>query len=253
MTLEENISGIIAKKLEDGTIEKIVEEKFTTAIDSAIGDIFRYGDGSQAIKEKLKEVMIPVIEQHNFNNYALKLDAVLTNIINQTSLVDNKNILESFKELMIEPKVKEINLSEIFEAYKKYVAANVDVDGLEANQEDGEPYYDFVDVVVGVEYDNKRYFTSSFENAKIMFSCGHDEDEKLDYTIDVYRKKDSNDNWSLLSTGLIESININSLKNLSEFEILLLKLCRSFSKVNIDIEDESDEIEPDAKPEWDLR
>lgn len=252
MTLEENISGIIAKKLEDGTIEKVVEEKLTAAIDSAIGDIFRWGDGEKAIKEKLKEVMVPVIERHSFNDYVVKLDAVLTNIINQTTLVDNKHILESFQELMTEPEEKTVKLSTIFDEYKKYVAKNVDTYGLEANCEDGDPYYDYVEVSIDVEKDKERYFCSSFDNAKIVFTCEHDKKEELEYTLHVYKDKDI-DEWSIFRTGIEETVNINSLRNLSNFEIMILKLSRSFTKIEMDIESDSDEVEPDEKPEWDLR
>lgn len=252
MTVEENLSLLIAKKLEDGTIEKIIEEKLTSAIDSAVGDIFRWGDGEKAIKEKLKQVMIPVIERHNFNDYALKIDTALTEIINKTSLVDNKHILESFKELMIEPEIKEIKLSTIFEEYKKYVAENVDTDGLEANCEDGDPYYDYVEVSVNVEKEEKKYFKSSYDDARIIFSCEHDKKEELEYTLDVYRRKGEDKNWSILRTGISESIDINSLSTLSKFEILLLKLSRAHVKIELDIDYDSDEVEPDAKPEWDL-
>lgn len=252
MTLEENISLMIAKKLEDGTIEKIIEDKLTSAIDSAVSDIFRWGDGEKAIKEKLKAVMIPVIERHNFNDYALKIDTVLTEIINKTSLVDNKHILENFKELMIEPEIKEIKLSTIFEEYKKYVAENVDTDGLEANCEDGDPYYDYVEVSVNVEKEEERYFKSSYDNAKIVFSCDHDENEELEYTLNVYKSKDENKNWTILRNGITENVDIGSLRTLSKFEILLFKLIRSFAKIEIDTNYDSDEVEPDAKPEWDL-
>lgn len=251
MTLEENISGIIAKKLEDGTIEKVVEEKLTAAIDSAIGDIFRWGDGEKAIKEKLKEVMIPVIERHSFNDYTVKLDSVLTGIINKTTLVDNKHILESFQELLTEPEEKTVKLSTIFDEYKKYVAKNVDTYGLKANCEDGEPYYDYVEASVYVEKEEERYFSSSFDNAKIVFACDHDKKEELEYTLTVYKDKDK-DEWSILTAVINETVNINSLRNLSNFEIMILKLSRSFTKIEMDIESDSYDVEPDAKPEWDL-
>ena len=102
MTIEQNISEMITKKLEDGTIEKLVEKKMVEAIDSAISDVFRWGDGNKVLKEKISEVMVPVIENHNFNDYTVKLDAALTDIIRNTSLADNKEIIERFRELMKE-------------------------------------------------------------------------------------------------------------------------------------------------------
>lgn len=251
MTLEENISGIIAKKLEDGTIEKVVEEKLTAAIDSAIGDIFRWGDGEKAIKEKLKEVMIPVIERHSFNDYALKLDTVLTNIINQTSLVDNKHILENFQDLMTEPQSKTVKLSEIFEKYQEHVSKNVNTDDLEANCEDGEPYYDWVTVSMDTDEEEERYFRSSFDNATVIFSCEHDPDEELEYTLKIYKSKD-NDLWNISGGRYKQIIDVNSLRDMSDFEIFLIRLVRGFVKIEMDKKYGNEEVEPDTKPEWDL-
>lgn len=251
MTLEENISGIIAKKLEDGTIEKVVEEKLTAAIDSAIGEIFRWGDGGKAIKEKLKDVMVPLIERHNFNDYALKLDAVLTSIINQTSLVDNKHILESFKELMTELQTDTIKLSEIFEKYQEYVSKNVDTDGLEANCEDGDPYYDYVGVNMETEHEEERYFRSSYDNATVTFSCEHDPKKELTYTLKLYKGKDKPE-WRIMGSRYNQIIDFNSLRDMYDFEIFLIRLDRGFVKIEMDVENDSQEVEPEEKPEWNL-
>lgn len=251
MTLEEKMSEIISKKLVDGTIEKIVEEKLTAAIDSAVSDIFRWGEGEKAIKEKLKEVMIPVIERHNFNDYALKLDTVLTEIVNQTSLADNKSILESFKELMIEPDVETINVSEIFEQYKKFVAKNVDTDGLEAMCDDGDPYYENVEVGYDVEIEESRWSSSFYNHATIRFYCKHDKDEKLEFTLKLF-KSSKDKEWSMFNTHMKREIDINSLKNLSDFEIFILRLDRAFVHIVIDNYSDSDDIEPEKKPEWEL-
>ncbi len=251
MTIEEKMSEIISKKLQDGTIEKIVEEKLTAAIDSAVSDIFRWGDGEKAIKEKLKQVMVPVIEKHNFNDYTLKLDTILTEIINNTTLSDNKDILESFKELMIEPDIKTIDVSEIFEHYKKHVAQNVDTDGLEAMCEDGDPYYEYVDVGFDVEEEESRWSSSSYNHATVRFYCEHDEKEELEYSLKLFKRSNEKE-WMMLNTHIKKEIDINSLKNLSNFEIFILRLDRAFVHVVIDNNSDTDEIEPDAKPEWDL-
>lgn len=88
--------------------------------------------------------MVPVIEKHNFNQYMVKLDSILTEIVNSTNLADNKRILDNFQSLLKEPEYKEIELSKIFEQYCEHVAKNVDTSNLEACCEDGEPYYEHV-------------------------------------------------------------------------------------------------------------
>lgn len=48
-------------------------------------------------------------------------------------------------------------------------------------------------------------------------------------------------------------IDINSLKNVSDFEIFLSVLKRGFVEIILDTEsEENDDIEPEEKPEWSL-
>lgn len=91
MNLEERIANAVNEKLTDGTVEKLVEQQIEKAVKDALEDVFRYsGKGRKMIEERINEVIVPVIERHDFNQYIVKLDAVLTDIVNNTSLEDNK-------------------------------------------------------------------------------------------------------------------------------------------------------------------
>lgn len=95
MNLEQSVKDVIETKLSDGTIERIISEKLEKGINEAMEDLFRgYGDVGKTIKDKVKEVMIPAIERHDFSDYIVKLDSVLTEIVNSTSLVENKTLLK---------------------------------------------------------------------------------------------------------------------------------------------------------------
>ena len=250
MNLEERIANAVIEKLTDGTVEKLVEQQIEKAVKDALEDVFRYsGKGRKMIEERLNEVIVPVIERHGFNQYIVKLDAVLTDIVNNTSLEDNKKILENFRGLMREPEKKEIKLSEIFEEYCKHVAANVNTDDLEAHCEDGEPYYDHVTAQMEVEHEDKGWFNSSFDDCVVKFTC--DEDKDLNCQIKLYKYK-TEEKWNLRHLG--ETFcDINSLRGLSEFEVFLMTLRRGFVDIIMDTESEYDsDIEPDEKPEWSL-
>lgn len=152
---EKMIAETVANKLNDGTVEKLIEQKIEEAIKKGLDEVFGYcGDEKKLIEKKLNETIVPVIESHDFNQYLVKLDEVLTSIVNQTNIADNKRILESFKECLTEPQQKEIKLSEIFEKYCQYVADYVSTDDLEACCEDGEPYYECVTANMEVEYED---------------------------------------------------------------------------------------------------
>lgn len=243
---EKRIAEAINEKLNDGTVEKLIEQYIEKAVSESMNSIFGYsGSGRKIIQSKLDETMIPIIEKHDFNQYLVKLDSVLTEIINNTTLNDNKEILENFQMCMREPNKKEITLSGIFEEYKKYVAENVDTSELEAHCEDKEPYYDNIQATMEVEHDN-GWFASSFDRCNVKLTCA--QDSKLNIQIKLYKRKNEI-LWSF-SQGQ-EVIDINSLRYLSEFEVFISSLNRAFVRIELDTEYEcDDDIEPNEKPEW---
>lgn len=248
MTFEEEIADCVISKLHDGTIEKLIEAEVEKAIKKALDDVLGYGgDGKKLLDHKIAEVIVPVIENHNFNNYLTKLDDVLTNIVNQTTLIDNKKLLENFQHIMREPEKEEVTLSEIFEKYCEYVSVYVNTADLEAIVEDDEPYYENVTATVEVDHIHNR-FSSSYDDCYINLECK--EDSGLNYQLKLYKSK-RDDRWTILRG--IQTPDIDSLKGLSSFEIFLSVINRSYTKIILDIESDCNEdIEPQEKPEWTL-
>ena len=243
MNLEDSVKDVIQQKLSDGTIEKIIAEKLEKGIDDVMGYLFRsYGDVGQVIKNKMSEVFVPAIEQCDFSEYVVKLDTVLTDIVNSTALVENKKLLENFKELMIEDETKKvIKVSELFGEWCNYVAKEVDTDGLEV-QFDGEPSYEYVDVTMVVEHEEGREW-ASIKRANIIFECEHD--EKMNILIPI-SKWSSGDGWDI---DYKQEADLNTLKYLSKFEVFLLKLKRMFCNLEIDAEEIDESVSPEAEPE----
>lgn len=248
MTLEEKIVQTINEKFSDGTIERLISEKLNESIMKALDDVLGYGGKARKLlSSKIDEVMVPAIERHDFNQYLVKLDSILTEIINNTSLADNKSLLESFKELMTEPKLKEIKISEIFKKYCEYVAADVDTDNLEANCEGGDPYYSHVTARMEVERERDSWGT--YEHCYVKFFC--EEDESLNYQIRLFATRGVND-WRIIE-GAGDSIDMLSLRNMNQFQVFMCVLNRGFVHIVIDEDDDcDDDIEPDATPEWSL-
>jgi len=249
MDFEQKIANAVNKKLNDGTIEKLVEQYIEKGVSDALDSVFSYGgEGKELIKKKISETMVPAIERHDFNQYLTKLDSVLTEIVNSTNIAENKRILDNFRELMKEPEMKEIKLSEIFNKYCIHVSENVDTGDLKACCEDGEPYYEHVSAGMEVEHEDKGWFRSSFDDCIVKFTCK--EDEKLNCRIKLYKGTDE-DKWRF--TGYGDSIDINFLRGLSGFEVFLMALKRGFVKIIMDEESGwDDDIEPEEKPEWSL-
>ena len=243
--LEKRIQETVSRKMNDGTIEKMIEEQIEKAIKNALDDVFGYsGNGRKLLKEKFDEVMCPAIENHDFNKYIVKLDSVLTEIINNTNLAENKQILENFGCLLKDDDIKTINLSDIFKEYCKFVGQNVSTDDLEVYTDD---YPSYQDVTAVMEVTESGYFT---KHIIVKFSC--EEDEKLAVFVELYEYtiKDEKE-YSILTIESDNSRNVDimSLRYMNNFEIFLRKLRRCFAKITIDCGDISEEVEVEEKPE----
>ena len=244
---DEDIKRITEEVLEDGTVDKIIREKVVKGFESAISDAFRWGDLEKAIKARVTAVLVPFIEQYDMAEYVVKLDQVLTEIVNQTSLVENKNILEGFQFMMTEPQSKEIKVSELFSEYKKFVAKNMETSGRKVTYDSDAPEYESMDVVVSFEEEESRSW-SSFKYATLDFSVDDDEQEsELNRTVRLSRWKDDKKSGWEIRTECNPAI--SSLRHLDKFDLLLVKLQRADVRLIVDTENEDDYVYSDAKPE----
>lgn len=225
-TFEERIAKAVTDKLNDGTVEELVSDAVTKALKSSIEEQFGWnGDARKVIDEKVKEVMTPAIERVSLDDYVVKLDAILTEIINSTNLVDNKEILGNFKSLMTEPDKDVISLKDVFEKYKEYVSKNVDTSKLKICTGDG-PSYQNVEVRVSVDIRNSM-FGGRF--CDLVFKCV--EDEKLTKKIHLYESRSNR----FRITGFKSELDINSLRYVDEFDIFMMRLDRAFCNITDEV------------------
>lgn len=243
MNLENSIKDVITKKLEEGFIEKIIAEQLENGVKNALNDLLgSYGDVTKVIEKQVKSVMIPYLESYDYSQYITKLDSVLVDVLKSTAL-ENKNIIENFKKLMIPAPDKDMKVTELFGYWMKYVSKNVETDGLEICYED-EPSYESVEVNLEVDYNTERSW-SDFEHAVLVFECEHDNSVNVEIKIHRWKKFDK-EKWSIDYESIHD---INSLRYLDDFEILLMKLKQDGTKLIIDTNYHGDEVEPKKKPE----
>ncbi len=241
MSIEKQINDVITAKLEEGIVERLIAENLEKGINKALENLFgHYGDVTKVIESKIKEVMVKQLESFDYSRYVVKLDCVLTEILQKTAL-DHKKILENFKELMIDGDIpKVVKVSDIFEQFKKYVASDIDTSNLQVNT-DEEPTYEDVTVTMEVEYEEKRDW-GSFKHARIIFECEKDENINRG----IYLSKFMDYEWHL--DDKIDS-SIESLRYLNSFKLYLLKLYQNRADIEIDTECLEDEVEPEEEPE----
>ncbi|GIN55044.1 MULTISPECIES: hypothetical protein [Bacillus subtilis group] len=246
MNLENSIKDVISKKMQDGTVEKIVEKELVNGVTNAVGNLFRsYGDLTKIIEEKVKSVMIPYLEAYDYSEYIIKLDSVLVEVL-KSSALENKRLLENFKELMTEEEPdKTIKLSDIFESWKKQVAKEIETDDLDIDYDNDEPTYKNVEVSFEVIIHESPSWSSA-DHATVVFECEHD--EKVNAEFRIIRWKDVNgEAWTITYDHPI--YNINSLRHLNEFDILLMKIRQNFTKIILDDKFGEDVVTPEAMPE----
>lgn len=114
--MKEELLKMAQECLSEEEVKEILKKKFKESIESAIGSAFRWGDAEKALKKKINDVMVPYIEKYDFSEYLPKLDTVLTEIVNSDACIENKKILENFKELSIKQEEKEMEVTDLFDA-----------------------------------------------------------------------------------------------------------------------------------------
>lgn len=224
--LENSIKDCILNEIEKGIIEKVIAEQLEKCVEKSVSDMFSWGgEVKKVVEEKIKSVMIPYLESYDYSAYILKLDSVLTDVLKSTSF-ENKTILTNFKELITEIP-KEIKMSEILEEWAKHCERNVDKDKIDMDFEGGY-------VTATLETENVSSSWSDFQRIMVRLECDEDEDLKCEFEISKWKEYRANFG---MSTKVLHEI--SSLRNLSEFDVFLLKISRGYNNIILDIEDDS--------------
>jgi hypothetical protein len=243
--LENSIKDCITKELEKGIIEKVITEKLEKCIESSLKDLFEWnGAVKKVVEEKVKGVMIPYLENYDYSAYITKLDDVLVQVLRNTTL-DNKKMLENFKELMIvDTDIKVIKVSDLFIKWCNYVSEEVSTDDLEVEYDDG-PSYESVEVSYEFVQAEERGWLKR-EKGRILFECEHD--EKMNFCIEVYRWSDihKKDQWNISFSDRCE---LSSLRHLDKFSLYLMSLSQAGVEIELDRTYANEDVIPEKEPE----
>lgn len=243
--MKEELLKIAQESLSSEEVSEIVKEKFKNALADAVEKAFQWGDVKDAIKKKVTETMVPYIENRDFSEFIPKLDAVLTELVNSDNCIADRKILENFKGLMTEPEQKEIKITDLFHKWIKKCNEEIDTGDLEVCYDDGISY-EAVDCEMRFETEDKPSW-SSCQRAVIIFKNEHD--ERLNIEIPVSKWKWDSGKEEPYTLSVSSDIRISSLRRLSDFEVLLLRLERAGTAIIIDKEYCDDEICPSKEPE----
>lgn len=245
---DEDLKRITDEIMQDGTIEKILREKVEKGFLEAVDSAFRWGKLKDAIENRVKEVLVPYVESYDMSAYIIKLDTVLTDIVNQTSLQDNAKILGNFQKLMVEPGIEFVTLGDVFEEYKKHVSKNMETSGRNVEYDDGYYYYEPIGVTADIVKENERPW-SSFKHAVLELAVDEEEQqENLNFSIRLSRWESEYDKKGY---ELVYDVapSVRGMRRLDDFEIYILRLARAGVRLLDDKLYDDDSVIAEDKPE----
>lgn len=252
-SLDQAILNAVANQIQSPDFEKVIADTIQLKIKKAVEEIFSYNsDINKLIQDKIKSLLVPSIEAFDMSHYTEKLEAVLDEVLAQTTVVETGNLLKNFKGLMCCDIPETVTVSELFEKYNKFVASNVDTSKLEVICEDGDPYYASPTTHIEVTIEKGGFFRKN-ENPDytIDFTC--EEDPKLDRRIRAYTSDYSAEvNGRKVGSPFSErhDINVANLRHMDSFELFTQAMYRKFSKIALDtLSEECDDIEVENTPE----
>ncbi|OOM74554.1 hypothetical protein CLPUN_37950 [Clostridium puniceum] len=232
MNLEKSIKDCISNEIEKGVIEKVIAEKLEECVATAIKDMFGYsGEIKKVIQDKVKSVMIPYLENYDYGKYITKLDCVLVDVLKNSAL-ENKKLLENFKELMSTDGIpNQINLTDIYNKWCEYCEKEIDKDNIENYDYEG----GYINTTLNAEEVSSNW--SDYENYIVRFECEEDEELNIEFTITRWKKYDKEFHleWK-------KSSDLGSLRFMNKFDMYMMNVKQSYSKINLDKECSSDEI-----------
>ena len=259
--IQDEITRVISETLKNSDfITEMISDKIKTAIESAIEDMFKWGDAKKEIEKKLNEIMIPAIKSYDFGEYVQRLDIVMDELLHSPNVICNNKILNNFKTIMTPPDIKSLTLKQLFAEYCNFVAKNLDTDGRDINYDNGEPEYEPIECIMESENTASTWAISNGDECyRLSFYTGED-GAKSDYSdtlnVDVELRR-----WSWMPADeyrLQIKIDPHSLRYMSDFESYLYSL----NMANINVKLNSDEnlksgiyedelVLPDKAPEPD--
>ncbi|MBO0478748.1 hypothetical protein JZO72_03815 [Vagococcus fluvialis] len=238
MNLENRIMKSVTEYLESDKIETVVHE----AMDKAVDELFNsYRGLGSIIKKTLEEQMTPIIESHDYSNFAIKLDYVLQSVLKEQAGETNK-LLENF-EGVVKPYPKSMTITDIFNEYCKHASLKVDTTELEVDYDD-EPLYENITCNVTYTEQERSIYSSRDQSGILEFSC--EQDESLEFSLSI-SKWSWEDNFHVNSDVTTK---IDKLKYLSRFETFVLGLNLNNVDILLDDTDITDEdVEVEERPE----
>lgn len=232
--MEDLIKKVYEEKLQNGSIEKIINDEIDKMVKSTCTSLFEWnGIIKKQMEEKIKDVMSNVIEKTDFSNYTQKLIYIINNTLPNTALADYSKIGELIentcgkKALTYKDTVK---LSNLFKMYCEYI--------------ENETFYESEfehEIELDDEGDKTAYLDLNMEiNPRTKNIKFYIDESDLDPYTQRYYSFEVRKNNSTISIYCDKKV--SNLSSISKFEMFLIMLSNNSVKIDFDCENLRKEV-----------
>lgn len=261
--MEEMIKKIFNEKMNDGTFEKIVSEKFEQMLTKICDDLTGWnGSIKKQMEEKIQPLMADAIEKSDFNAYTIKLVDIINQSLKQSNLNQYKAVAKNLKELLGHKEInykweENVNISSIFKKYVEFVEESLDESDFERDEihtDDGTKiaYVECRYFIEEDEYceDRVGYFSNKRSTQHIIFTNDKaDEDDdiaaKTRIEFDVCESFDGNKHLKFDT-----DFKVSDLRTIPAFILDLMDIKNKWC--NICIDKREDDATADFEFEWNI-
>ncbi len=260
--LSETVQAAVLEVMQSDDFYEAIKQAASNKIKKIIDDMFNYGDIYDAMKKKLTETMVPMIEKYNMSNYSVKLDAMFGELIENSKLPETKHMMSLLHTVYNEsdlPEDMKIHLSDIFEKYKKFTASSFECEDREVVFEGGPEYAPFTVIMETESSDRMTFIKFESKTVTMMIDPDSEDDALQNDTLgvqffleryeDISCYTDRLGGVPLYRLRIPIRADITGLSGLNEFQMYLLKLDRAGVMVILDETYLDDEVHPDKEPE----
>ncbi|MBS4869529.1 MAG: hypothetical protein ACLT5F_09755 [Anaerotignaceae bacterium] len=237
MDLEKMICDEVKNQINSTEFKENMQAEVKKMLDNIIRNLLSW-EIKEAIEKPLKDSMLEAIGNVSISNYIPKIDYLLTSVIRESSVGHYRRITKNFKQLLTEETPESMKVSELFKEYTEYCANWVNTSDLEIITDGDRAYYEDLNCKFLVKKNDNL-----FGNSRLILQFSCDEDTELNK--EILLQKDYRGEYRLP----FANYDLKSLRYLSPFEILFLRLAEKQTKIEVDIYDAEDCIEVNDEPE----
>lgn len=253
--MKDLINNVIEKKMQDGTVEKIIADKFEEMVTAICNDQMKWnGTAKKAMEEKLNPLILEAVEKSDLSSMVTKITMLINAALKGSEVESYHDVLASIKSIfdtnddiktLREKKV--VKLSEIYERYKEYLQVLYDRDDFDREDitDDGESVTAEIECSLQVAPEDDRGFSWRKPGYDVELSTDKSNDDKSG---DIrFKLKWDYDGTQLLLYGDFRSLTLSDLRHCPSFILYLAAIEREWIAVEIDIECDDDLIYIDCR------